>query len=211
MKKLFLLFLPFLFSCSSDDDEIKGLNVDFSKFSEIEEEDREYFSDLQQNVSFLGLATRTEGQELLFRKIYGECGEQEIVNCFDLENLDPESGFSTCNGFYGSHCYNFLVIIRDGQTEVINEIEEYKSLVGEIDKVGEALFILLSENYWAETNNIQLGAYRIVDGGFEIIATKLISDCAPILVHRYHLKVSHNGKITVLAEEEYSRDENMCI
>lgn len=209
MKKLVLLFLPFLLACSTDD-EINELNVDLSQFKEIQEEDLDYFSDLQQNVSFLGRATRTESNDLSIIKEFGDCGEQEVENCFDLETLVPQSGFSTC-GYYGDNCFNFLVIIRDGQTEVINEVEEYKSLVGEIDNLGEALFILRSEGYWTELNNIELGAYRKVNRGFEIIATKMISDCVPILVHRYHLKVTHNGEMKVLGEEEYSREENMCI
>lgn len=213
MKKVVvILLLPILFSCSKDDEEIKELNVDFSQFREIEEEDFSgYYSNLQQDISFLGRAIRTGSNEVIINTIFGSCDAQEVENCFDLEKIDPKSGFAACKGFYGYNCYDFLVAVRDGQTQIINDIAGYTSLVGNIDKLGEAVFVLNSQSFHLGRNNIETGAYRKVNGGYEFIATKIISDCSPILIHRYHLKVTHKGEIKILAEEEYSRDENSCI
>ncbi len=212
MKKvLVIVLLAILFSCSKDDDEMKDFNVNVSQFNEIEDEEINYVADLQQEVSFLAMAIKTESNEFLFFQKYGSCAAQQVEDCFDLDNLDPESGFSACKGFYGNNCYDFLVAVRDGQTEVINDIAEFRDLVGDIDKLGEAIFVLNSQSYHVGVGNIETGAYRKVNDGHEFIATKIISDCLPIIIHRYHLKVTHKGEIKILGEEESYRSENSCI
>lgn len=213
MKKIVLLAcILIVIGCQKDDDNtLSEIEIDASEFQEIKEGEMNYFADLQQEVSFLAMAIKTESNEFLFFQKYGSCAAQQVEDCFDLDNLDPESGFSACKGFYGNNCYDFLVAVRDGQTEVINDIAEFRDLVGDIDKLGEAIFVLNSQSYHVGVGNIETGAYRKVNDGHEFIATKIISDCLPIIIHRYHLKVTHKGEIKILGEEESYRSENSCI
>ena len=65
--------------------------------------------------------------------------------------------------------------------------------------------------YRTDYDNIEVGAYRETAAGYEFIVTKLMSDCMPILTNRFNLLVKRNGQISLQAEEEYSRIDDMCI
>ncbi|WP_373056090.1 hypothetical protein [Zunongwangia sp. H14] len=217
MKRIFMIFCLsiFVYSCSSDDDDMaNAITVDFSEFKEFEEEDVQPYPrniEYPSDVSFVGFATRAENGNLYFEEIFGDCDMPEPEDCFDIDALDPRTGFQACKGLYGYDCHDFLIAVRSGEVEVINNISEFRDLTGgEIDTLPEVLFVLRADSFRVETNNIETGAYKEVNDGFEIIATKLISDCAPIVANRYHLKVLHSGEIKVLAEEEYFRSE-YCI
>lgn len=212
-KTLLFICISLLFACEKDDDAISNkIDVDFKEFQKFEENELNYYSNLElpQNISFFGEAIKTGSGDLLISKVSGDCGLEEVEDCFDLEALDPQTGFKQCDGLYGLDCYNFLIAIRDGETIVINKLSEFRHLVGDIDSLPELVFVIRSESYWVGLNNIERGAYKKVADGYEVIATKLVSDCAPVVTNRYHLKVSNKGSVKILAEEEISRSEG-CI
>ena len=83
------------------------------------------------------------------------------------------------------------------------------ALLGTIDTVEEALLIASTEGpggeggydyYWYE-GDLELGAYREIDDGYELVVVGLTTTCSPmgpIELRRWLLRVSSAGEITVI-------------
>ncbi|ORL46916.1 hypothetical protein IIF7_02821 [Zunongwangia atlantica 22II14-10F7] len=212
IKKLSILALVMLlFSCSDNDTSEEIDLAVYSDFQEIEEED--YMEILANSLNIDGMAQVliAENGDQLITFQYGTCTESPNSYCASLENTDPGNGFKKYVGLYGYDCHDYLVVSRNGNEYVINTEAEFVDLVGEVDTLAKALFLVWGRTYRTDYNNIEVGAYRETTAGYEFIATKLMSDCLPILTNRFNLLVKRNGQISIEAEEEYSRNDDMCI
>ncbi len=83
---------------------------------------------------------------------------------------------------------------------------ELRELLVPIDTVDEALLLVHAERYSisCESDSTQV---RRIPAGYEVFATRLISDCAPMVTMGYWLRVTSAGEVQQLAEKELSRSD----
>lgn len=108
-------------------------------------------------------------------------------------------------------CTEFSVVTTKG--DVVQRwagTSELKQLLGSIDTVDEALLLVSAEGYDLHCGDALASSARQVAGGYEVYATKITKDCAPIIQTRYHLRVSTAGEISVLGSINLSVNPNAC-
>jgi hypothetical protein len=105
----------------------------------------------------------------------------------------------------------FLVTV-DGDTIARHATEgEVLALLGPIDTANEALLRAWNAGYDVGCGDLQRYAVRAVEGGYEVVATRMVSACDPVEVHRYLLFVATEGTVTILQEETLSSESGLCI
>ncbi|MET0340654.1 MAG: ferritin-like domain-containing protein [Polyangiales bacterium] len=85
------------------------------------------------------------------------------------------------------------------------------ALLGEIDTADDALLLVSYAGYTLRCDDPLNSGIRPVEGGFEVLATRMTKDCAPIVVTAFTLFVGRDGKLEVRAQTERSRQENACV
>jgi len=55
------------------------------------------------------------------------------------------------------------------------------------------------------------GTRKASSDSFEVVCTKMVAFCAPIITNLYLLEVSKSGVIKILNQKEYSRQNGICI
>lgn len=109
---------------------------------------------------------------------------------------DSIGSFYFC--YFPPSCYKYF--IRYEYMGVVKAIWTHESLVdflGSIDTKDDCLLLIHMNEYNFLLNDIDNGAIRKVDEGFEVIARKRLSDC-PVQTARFHLFVSEEGDIEIL-------------
>lgn len=129
----------------------------------------------------------------------------------ELNSLRPESGFRSPNSYYCARDYLYLLVQNAQGNMLVNTVEELKDFLVPIDDESEAILLAAVMGYDFEREDIDHGAYKKVDDGYELHMIKMISDCGPIEFRQYHLKVNREGEISVLSDKIYIYDENGCI
>ena len=109
-------------------------------------------------------------------------------------------------------CTSYLMVINRGDTvSVVDSAEGVLVELGSIDTASEAVMVAGMGAYSVSCDEVERGGVRAVEGGWELLATRMTSSCAPIIVERYQLSVSADGTLTELASEIYSRDASACV
>lgn len=78
---------------------------------------------------------------------------------------------------------------------------EYLTFLGVIDTPAEALLLVndsTAGGYNVACGNPELSSVRSLPDGYQVVATRMVRDCAPIVNERVLLQVSRTGQITVL-------------
>lgn len=210
MKTLVLiLVLIFLVSCSTDD------SITTDGFEPISEQYP--FEDLEPEVE-------TDYWELKYAVVHGQddVDEEIIVRngalCHSAEddlcqeefrNLKPEFGFAA--GCLPASCFYYLKYQADDENHLVTTKDELLQFLGTINTQEEALLWTRANAYYFRVNDIDGGAIKTAETGFELIVLKTVSYCTPIQTNIYHLKVQVNGEIKVLNEKVFSVDENSCV
>jgi hypothetical protein len=93
-------------------------------------------------------------------------------------------------------CQHFLVTTA-GSTVRAYLPSEYKTLLGTIDTADEARLLTNKMTYhgWSVQS---CGSMRATESGFDVVATRLANDCAPIVDMRDLLHVAPDGTVTVV-------------
>ncbi|AKF03115.1 ferritin-like domain-containing protein [Sandaracinus amylolyticus] len=103
------------------------------------------------------------------------------------------------------------VISTDGdQVEAWTGRARFVELLGTIDTSDEALMVVWSEGFEVRCGTVSRSAVREVEGGFEVIATKEVRSCNPIVTRRFVLFVNDAGEIEEITSEEIERIEGAC-
>lgn len=137
------------------------------------------------------------------------CAEATIpANCMsDFSSLVPTAGFGEC----ADHdCGKFFAINRGDANSTAATRPELLAFFGPIDAAEEALIMVAEQGYLWSSTVIEEGGTRAVDGGFDIIATRLTSACDPVETRRYLLHVAPDGSVTE-KESELLRSNDGCI
>ncbi len=104
--------------------------------------------------------------------------------------------------------------IRDGDEETLTYLDDaaLREFLGPIDAPGDALVSVWAQRHDLGCGNVERGAVRrLDDGSYQVVATRMVQDCAPIVVERYLFHVSVDGDVTQIESEEIERDEGACV
>lgn len=105
-----------------------------------------------------------------------------------------------------------LLVATDG--DVITRYqtpEEVRDFLEPIDTAQEALLLAWHAGYSIACGSLSRSGVREVEGGHEVVATRMTQACNPIEVRRYLLLVSRAGAVEVLQEEVIERIDGVCI
>ncbi|AKT44023.1 hypothetical protein [Chondromyces crocatus] len=109
-------------------------------------------------------------------------------------------------------CSSYLAVNRGESNFVLAADWQLIREFGEVDSTEEALLLVSSAGYrWDGQGDVMRGGIREVVDGYEVIALRYTSTCAPIVEERSKLFVSRDGSISTLDVEEISRIPNLCI
>lgn len=82
--------------------------------------------------------------------------------------------------------------------------------LGEIDTAAEAVLAVYFAGYSPSCTDPKIGGVRAVDEGFEVLAARVTSDCAPVITTAFRLLVARNGSVKALERAEYRRIDGLC-
>ncbi|WP_037320892.1 hypothetical protein [Salegentibacter sp. Hel_I_6] len=150
--------------------------------------------------------------EIIFNFSQGElcAGAEDMANCTnEFNNLIADDGFViSC---LPAGCYTFIREQTDGVNQLITTDEELLEFLGNIDSKGDALLLALANDYYWSINDIENGAIKEACSGYELIASKIVSSCAPLQIDRFLLRITPSGQIIILDQEVIEFGENLCI
>jgi hypothetical protein len=133
--------------------------------------------------------------------------DASLIASFDSARAETGFGVFCLPGY----CYKYIVAIRGNHFALWATENELLNFLGEIDSREEAIMLIDANGYHWSTIDIQDGAIRDIDDGYELVVLKTVEFCAPIVTKRYLLRVSSTGVITVVEEEERYRNEGACV
>lgn len=126
-----------------------------------------------------------------------------------LGGLKSLSGFG--GGCLPAYCYRYLVGVRDDGLFSVTTVGELRQFLGEVGNEVEALLLARASGYYW-SNESGGNGIRAVEGGYEVIALKLVSTCAPIVEKRVVLRVeAETGAVSELRSRTWHRNEHACI
>jgi hypothetical protein len=105
-------------------------------------------------------------------------------------------------------CQHFVVTTA-GDTVRRWMPNEYTTLLGPIDTADEAR-LLTNEMTFGGLSVPSCGSIRATADGFDVVGTRLTSDCAPIVTMREQVHVASDGTVTVV-RSNIASVSNACI
>ncbi len=114
-----------------------------------------------------------------------------------IEPLDDQAGIR--NDCAWKCWWTYIVWTRGDEVGLIDSLEDTAAFLGELDSAADATLYLYAarEDHWWSDADLQRGAIREVDDGWEFIALKTIW-WGPIREDRYWLHVATDGTVTGL-------------
>lgn len=106
---------------------------------------------------------------------------------------------------------NALIVNAGNDVKPLGSKEEVKAWLGRVDSPTEAVLIAALEGYDVPCGEGVPGGVRRVDRGYEVLATRLTSLCAPVETTLYVLHVSEDGSVGELASEVIRSTAGACI
>ncbi len=100
----------------------------------------------------------------------------------------------------GGFSERLIVVTRGDTVERFQTHAEVMEFLGEVDTAQEALLVAWHSGYNMGCGDVARGGVREVEGGYEVIATRLTNDC-PFELTQYLLSISSTGSVDILAAE----------
>ena len=151
----------------------------------------------------------TEGDEVL---LSGGPGTREDLDAELLARFDSSG---TAGGFAEScqpgACPAYIAAIGAGGTvEIRDRADEVQSFLAPVESAAEAALVAFVFGYewWPP---IETGAVRHVDDAWWLVVTRIVAFCDPVRTDRFLLRIGRDGGITVIKQQEYSREDGVCI
>lgn len=108
-------------------------------------------------------------------------------------------------------CSRYLLLVNRGDdVTFVSTPDEARALLGPIDSPMDAIFRVKLEGYSVRCGDEDTGV-REVDGGYEVLATRITQACTPVEKTLYRLSVTTEGSVAVLESETLSSDSSLCI
>ncbi len=83
-------------------------------------------------------------------------------------------------------------------------------LLGSIDTPNEALLRVWLQGYTIACGDTSRWGVREEPGGYEVLATRMVADCDPVIVNGYRLRVASDGAVTIVEQWEIERMPGVC-
>lgn len=149
-----------------------------------------------------------ESQEVLLTG--GEAGrdgvDSEVLAAFDA--LLPGFGFGIL--CLPGDCYYFFASVRGGTVEAWTTAEDVRAFLGTIESPEEAALVAVAEGYvWQD--ELESGAIRGRDGGWDLVVLRMVSSCDPIRTDQFLLRISSDGELTVRDSRVWASADGACI
>ena len=125
-----------------------------------------------------------------------------------FDALSPRVGFGIL--CLPGDCYYFLASVRDGVVEAWTTPEAVRAFLGRIESPEEAALVALAEDFhWQD--ELESGAIRGRDGGWDVVVLRMISSCDPIRTDQFLLRISSDGEMAVRDSRVWERADGACI
>ncbi len=125
-----------------------------------------------------------------------------------FDALSPRIGFGIL--CLPGDCFYFLASVRGGTVEAWTTAEEVRAFLGPIDAPEEAALVALAEGYfWRD--ELESGAIRERDGGWDVVALRMVSSCDPVRTDQYLLRISGGGELVVRDSRVWESVSGACI
>ena len=120
-----------------------------------------------------------------------------------LAALPGQPGFHGC---VDHACPHTLATTAADSVQAISDAAGVTSFLAPVDAPQEAVLIAYASGYDLSCSDRERGGVRPApDGdGYEVLASRMTKDCAPIEITGYHLKVSKAGAVSVLSQRVLS-------
>ncbi|WP_437311280.1 hypothetical protein [Sorangium sp. So ce388] len=123
---------------------------------------------------------------------------------------------SSTEGFMLGECLQYcprhvLIANAGDDVDVLRSKEEVKAWLGRVDSPEEAVLVAALEGYEVACDGSAPGGVRPADDGYEVLATRVTSLCAPVETTRYVLRVGADGHLGEVASEVISSRAGACI
>jgi hypothetical protein len=166
-----------------------------------------------------GLMPATPVDYVALREDSSISGTGPVVVSEDGSKCATARDMSTCQsklaalpgqpGFHGcvDHaCPHTLATTQADDVRVLSDAAGVAAFLAPVDAPQEAVLIAYASGYDISCTELESGGVRpATDGdGYEVLASRMTKDCAPIEITGYHLKVNKAGAITVLSQRVLS-------
>ncbi|MFO0576605.1 MAG: ferritin-like domain-containing protein [Polyangia bacterium] len=120
-----------------------------------------------------------------------------------LAALPGQPGFHGC---VDHACPHTLAMTQGDSVQAISDAAGVAGFLAPVDAPQEAVLIAYASGYDLSCSDRERGGVRPApDGdGYEVLASRMTKDCAPIEITGYHLKVSKAGAVSVLSQRVLS-------
>jgi len=109
-------------------------------------------------------------------------------------------------------CQESTLIVNAGDTvTVLSSKKDVRAWLGPIDTPEEAVLLVALENYNVGCGDDEYGGVRRKGNGYEVLATRYTSDCAPIEKTLFVLRVDADGNVREVKSEVIESMPNACI
>lgn len=161
------------------------------------------------------IALRENGFDMGPARILSETGSKcatarDKTTCLSkLEALPATPGFNSC---IDHPCEHTLATTQADEVAAARDAAGVVAVLAPIDAPQEAVLVAYANDYDVNCTDRAAGGVRPApDGdGYEVLASRITKDCAPVETTGYHLKVSKTGTVTVLSQRILSTS-SACI
>jgi hypothetical protein len=140
----------------------------------------------------------------------GESGrdgvDPAVLAAFD--SVSPGFGFGIL--CLPGDCFYFLASVRGGTIEAWTTAEDVKAFLGTIESPEEAALVALADGYFWQ-DELESGAIRGRDGGWDLVVLRLVSSCDPIRTDQFLLRISSDGDLAVRDSRVWASADGACI
>jgi hypothetical protein len=143
----------------------------------------------------LGTVIDSVGTECKSAPDGGSCEASVATLAEDFRN---DGGVTESCGGPPYPCQHFLLTTTGDDARTWLPGAGYRDFLGPIDTPAEAILVVASETYYGYGVNCGDPTVRAVSDGYEVVATQMVQDCAPIVQDRVLFHVDSDGTVKEL-------------
>lgn len=126
----------------------------------------------------------------------------------DFDALVPSWGFGIL--CLPGDCFYYVASLRGAALETWETAARLRSFLGPIDSREEAMLLAVAEGYhWR--GGKETGAIRERTGGWDLVALRMVNSCDPVRTDQFLLRVTADGRVTVLDSQIWQSTDGVCI
>ena len=129
-----------------------------------------------------------------------------------LDNVNPNTGFNIgCQQRDGSFCFKYIVTLTNGQLNVLKDINSVAKFLDEIDGLAEAVLLASAHGFTWDGTSVQTGGFKELGGEYDFIVLRLTNLCLPVQTDRFHIRITGDASVSIIASESWQTFANNCI